>query len=53
MTDSKPKQRRPTAATLYRHITEYMKATSLVKEDPISALLDDLKDSIVEEATRR
>ena len=36
------RQRRPTAATLYRHITEYMKATSLVKEGaPLLGRLSD------------
>ena len=54
MTNSKDtKKRQPTAATLYRHIINYMAATDMKTGDTINDLLDRLKDTIVDEATRR
>lgn len=59
MTDTKKKSketvkrtRRPwTPASLYKNLTSYMEANELSKDDSIGAVLDELKESIVESQT--
>lgn len=50
-TGKKPRQ--PTAATLYRHILDYLPVADVNESQPVSELLAALKDEIVREATGR
>ncbi len=49
----KKSKRQPTAATLYKHITDYLPEADVNEDQPVSALLDALKDRIVAEAIKR
>ena len=46
-------RRQPTAATLYKHITDYVETTGFEETVMLKDVLDSLRDRIVAEAIRR